>query len=1031
MTRNGQNLRILLDTGSNKNYIKPSLVRYPRINQEAFSAKSVAGNVEITHHTFLNLFGINDIPMKFFLLPGLRTFDGILGNDSMKKLSAVIYTSGNFFTVGSGIKIPIFQYTSQDVNNIEIRIEHLSRNQKSSLENIVGRHRDLFADPDERLTYTTEVVGDIRTSTDVPTYSRNYPYPMAMKGIVEDEINKLLADGIIRPSRSPYNSPIWIVPKKQDASGTQKYRLVIDFRKLNSITIPDRYPIPEINEVLSQLGGNQYFTVIDLKSGFHQIPLKEEDIEKTAFSVTNGKYEFTRLPFGLKNAPAIFQRALDDILREHIGKICYVYIDDIIIFSKDEKSHLEHLNKVFETLNAANMKVQLDKCEFFRKEVEFLGFIVSNKGVKANPKKVESIINFPYPTTLKELRSFLGLSGYYRRFIKGYADLAKPLTRLLRGDGGIISKSESSRRRIDMDAEARNAIDSLKNALISREVILAYPDFKKEFQLTTDASNVALGAVLSQDDRPIAFISRTLSEAEENYAANEKEMLAIIWALGNLRNYLYGTAKVIIYTDHQPLTFALSTKNNNSKMKRWKAILEEYNYEMKYKPGKSNVVADALSRPPTTNVNSLTGTVHSSDSSPQDLIPSVEVPINAFKNQIFLNIGEPSNYQFKVIFPGYNRHIFTESDYDSRKLISILKENLNPSVVNCIKTPEFIMGKIQEIYPNHFSSYKVRFTQNFVEDIISESDQETLIIETHSRAHRNAVENKSQILEKAYFPSMFSKIKRILKLCSICKKNKYERHPNQPKLNATPIPSYPGQVIHIDIFTTDKKIVLTALDKFSKYVQTKILQGKSIEDIRRPLRDILFSYGIPKTVVMDNEKSLNSASILFMMKDELGIEVFTTPPYRSEANGQIERFHSTLAEIMRCLKDEGVCRDFEELLERSVNEYNHSIHTTIGKRPVDIFFGRTVDFSPGSYERTREDNMTKLKKKQEKDLEYHNKNKKEIKQYIPGQEIFVRVNKRLGTKLTERFKRELVKENRHTTIVTESGRLIHKKHIRN
>lgn len=508
-------------------------------------------------------------------------------------------------------------------------------------------------------------------------------------------------------------------------------------------------------------------------------------------------------------------------------------------------------------------------------------------------------------------------------------------------------------------------------------------------------------------------------------------MLAIIWALTNLRNYLYGSAKVVIYTDHQPLTYALSNKNSNSKMKRWKAILEEYNYEIQYKPGKSNVVADALSRPPTTNINSLTGTVHSSDSSPQDLIPSVEVPINAFKNQIFLSLGESSDYKFKVVFPGYNRHILTEPDYDSEKVISALKMYLNPSVINCIKTPEFIMGKIQEIYPDHFSSYKVRFTQKFVEDILSESDQETLIIETHNRAHRNAMENKSQILERSYFPSMFSKIKRIVKLCSTCKKNKYERHPNQPKLNATPIPSYPGQVVHIDIFSTDGKKVLTALDKFSKYAQTKILQGKSIEDIRRPLRDILFFYGVPKTIVMDNEKSFNSASILFMMKDELGIEVFTTPPYRSEANGQIERFHSTLAEIMRCLKDEGICRDFEELLERSVNEYNHSFHSTIMRKPVDMFFGRTVDFSPVSYDRTRGDNMLKLQKKQEKDLEYHNKSKKEIKQYIPGQEIFVRVNKRLGTKLTGRFKREVVREDRHSTVVTESGKIVHKKHIRN
>lgn len=256
-------------------------------------------------------------------------------------------------------------------------------------------------------------------------------------------------------------------------------------------------------------------------------------------------------------------------------------------------------------------------------------------------------MDFPYPNNVKELRSFLGLSGYYRRFIKGYANIAKPLTKLLRGDGGLISKKESSKRKIKMDSEAKQAIDNLKNALISQEVILSYPDFQKEFHLTTDASNVAIGAVLSQDDRPISFISRTLTTAEESYAANEKEMLAIIWALTHLRNYLYGSAKVIIYTDHQPLTYALSNKNNNAKMKRWKAILEEYNYEMKYKPGKSNVVADALSRPPGTNINSLTGTVHSSDSSPEKLIPSVEVPINAFKNQIFLEINDTQITIFK------------------------------------------------------------------------------------------------------------------------------------------------------------------------------------------------------------------------------------------------------------------------------------------------------------------------------------------------------------------------------------------------
>lgn len=1024
----GNILKILVDTGSSKNYIRPELVRKRLANMAPFYVRSVVGDIRISEHTYVKLFGIEK-GMKFYLMTSLDTFDGILGNDTLREIGATIYTAKDFMILGNGLKVKLKQLPAKSVNAMSIEQVDLSTERQEEMRKIASAHPRLFSEPDEKLTYTTKVVGEIRTTTDTPVYTKFYPYPASLKSEVENQVKKLLNDGIIRPSRSPFNSPVWIVPKKPDSAGNKQYRMVIDYRKLNSITIADRYPIPEISEVISQLGSSNFFSVIDLKSGFHQIPLKETDIEKTAFSINNGKYEFTRLPFGLKNAPSIFQRALDDILREFIGRCCYVYIDDIIIFSKSENEHFEHIGNIFKTLEEANMKVQLDKCNFFKKEVEFLGYIITPLGIKTNPEKVRAIENFPQPQNLKELRSFLGMSGYYRRFIKDYSKLAKPLTSLLRGEGGRTPKSKSAKLRICLDEEAKESFRKIKNSLTSEDIILAYPDYSKDFELVTDASNFAIGAVLSQSGRPISFISRTLNKAEEHYAANEKEMLAIIWALNSLRNYLYGSARVKIFTDHQPLTYALSNKNNNSKMKRWKSILEEYNYELFYKPGRTNVVADALSRIPEAQLYTLSVATNSDESSSHNLIYSVETPINAFKNQIFLNRDAASSYQFKIVFPTYHRHIITEQDYGEQQLIEILKRYLNPSVINCIKTEENIMGKIQEIYPLHFEKYRIRFTQVQVDDITNEEEQENIIIRTHNRAHRNCRENRAQILERYYFPSMARKIKNLIKKCIVCKENKYDRHPAKPQIQATPIPQFPGQIVHLDIFLVGKELVLTAIDKFSKYAIAKPIKSKATEDIRQPLRDILFSF-VPETLVMDNEKSFNSESIKFMIENEFGIQIFRTAPYTSCSNGQVERFHSTLQEIMRCLQNERTHRSFQELLDRSVKEYNFSVHSVTGKRPMETFFGRRVSSDPRLLEKDRNETIKKLSEKQMADLAYHNRDRSLPREYAEGEIVFVKLNRRLGNKLSARYQKEIVAQNYNTTVKTKSGKIVHKNNIK-
>lgn len=249
------------------------------------------------------------------------------------------------------------------------------------------------------------------------------------------------------------------------------------------------------------------------------------------------------------------------------------------------------------------------------------------------------------------------------------------------------------------------------------------------------------------------------------------------------------------------------------------------------------------------------------------------------------------------------------------------------------------MGKIQNIYPIHFSGYKVRYTQKQVRDITEKDEQDDIVAKEHMRAHRNAAENKLQIISKFFFPSLRKKTEATAKACETCKLSKYDRHPNNGEMQPTPIPTYPGQVIHIDIYTTQKQLVLTAIDKFSKYAQIKMLKSKASEDLKHPLREIMIAFGMPKLIVMDNEKAFNSANIKFLLQEQLKASVYTTPPYSSTSNGQVERFHSTLTEIMRCLSKDSGTATFEEIIFKAVQEYNASVHSTTKAKPIDIFFG--------------------------------------------------------------------------------------------
>lgn len=474
-----------------------------------------------------------------------------------------------------------------DSLNENLRLDHLNQEEKDAINNICTEFNDIFHLPTDELTRTTATTHNIPTTNSQPVHVKTYRYPQVHKNEVNKQIDKMLTQGIIKPSTSPWSSPLWVVPKKQDASSERKWRIVIDYRKLNEITIGDAYPLPNIEDILDQLGHAQYFTTLDLASGFHQIPMNPADSPKTAFSTPNGHYEYTRMPFGLKNAPSCFQRMMNTVLVGLTNTQCFVYLDDVVLYGSTLDDHNRKLKNIFSRLRENNLKLQPDKCEFLRKSCEYLGHVISSEGVRPNPNKIDTIDRVIRPKNQKQVKIFLGLIGYYRKFIANFSTIAKPLTILLKKGAPFIWTNEQEQ-----------AFVELKQKLVD-EPILQYPNFSQQFVLTTDASNVGIGGVLSQikdsKDLPIAYYSRTLNKSEQNYSTTEKELLAIINSVEHFRPCLYGQ-KFVIFTDHRPLQWLFNCKNPSSKLLRWRLRLNDYEYEIRYKPGRINSNADGLSR---------------------------------------------------------------------------------------------------------------------------------------------------------------------------------------------------------------------------------------------------------------------------------------------------------------------------------------------------------------------------------------------------------------------------------------------------
>ena len=453
---------------------------------------------------------------------------------------------------------------------------------------IVKEFPDVFPDdisglpPDREVEFTIDLIPSTEPIS-IP------PYRMAPAELRElkAQLEELFSKGFIRPSISPWGAPILFV-KKKDGS----LRFCIDYRQLNRVTIRNQYPLLRIDELFDQLQGSRVYSKIDLRSGYHQLMVQESDVPKTAFKTRYGHYEFLLMPFGFTNSPAAFMDLMNRVFQPYLDRFVIVFIDDILVYSGSSKEHLEHLRIVLQTLRERQLYGKLSKCQFWLDRVAFLGHVISVEGVNVDPKKIEAVVNWKPTKNVSEFRSFLGLAGYYRKFVEGFSKIEAPLTKLTRKD-----------IKYDWVDACQQSFEDLKGRLTSAPV-LALPNGRDGFVVYSDASRQGLGCVLMQNDRVIAYASRQLKKHEENYPTHDLELAEVVFALKIWRHYLYGVP-CKIFTDHKSLQYIFTHKELNLRQRRWLELIKDYDYTIEYHLGKANVVADALSRRPESSLSHM------------------------------------------------------------------------------------------------------------------------------------------------------------------------------------------------------------------------------------------------------------------------------------------------------------------------------------------------------------------------------------------------------------------------------------------
>lgn len=851
-----------------------------------------------------------------------------------------------------------------DVSMVDFGNSPVPEAWKERLRQKLSERADVFSLHELDVGLAKEVEHTIRLSDSRPFRERSRRIAPADIDDVRRHIQQLLAAGIIKESRSPYASPIVVVRKKNG-----DVRMCIDYRTLNSRTVPDQYTTPRIDEALDCLSGSKWFSVLDLRSGYYQIAMKEEDKEKTAFICPLGFYQFERMPQGITGAPATFQRLMEKAVGDMNMLQVIVYLDDLIIFGKTLAEHEERLVKVLDRLREVGLKISLDKCQFCQTKVKYVGHIVTAEGVAADPAKIEAVTTWPKPTNLKTLRSFLGFCGYYRRFIQNYSSIVRPLTDLTKGYGPTRRSKRATKGKSDVyldekepfgdrwDESCTEAFEKIKECLTNAPV-LAFADPDKPYTLHVDASLTGLGAVLYQEHpeglRPVAFASRKLSSSERNYAIHQLEFLSLKWAVvEKFHDYLYGV-RFTVRTDNNPLTYVLTSAKLNATGHRWLSDLSVYDFDIIYRPGKTNIDADLLSRMEAreeemewqsispSGVKSICQRVGvlgpSTDSpkyavqlgAPPDCIPDVY----AFPTQLQLNALEQMSRQ---------------------DLISAQAQDplIGPTIqaIKCGKWPDN-----PELLPMKREVGKLVMTDGLLhrlstchtgkktQQLVLPAKFKAVALKTmHDDLGHLGVERVLDMIRSRFFwPKMSMDVEQYVRNCGECVLRKTPCQRTAPLHQI--VSSGPMDLVCIDFLSMEPDSkgvsnVLVITDHFTRYAQAFPTQNQKALTVAKVLVEKYFvHYGLPSRIHSDQGRDFESRLIKELLKI-LGIHKSRTTPYHPQGDPQPERFNRTLLSMLATLSQEKK-RQWSQHVVHLVHAYNSTKCDATGYSPYFLMFGR-------------------------------------------------------------------------------------------